>query len=286
MTKVPSWCAVGSVFFGLLLVAGLAQAHDMWLIPPRAATVGSPATTVVSVGMDFPVSEHAIPLERLTLQLLRPDGRRAEVAELIDTRKDEAAKHSIVSVVPDTDGLWVLGCSTRPNQLELDAEKFNDYLLHDGLLHVYKMRFDAGELGEKGREQYSKYTKCLIPVGNAAAGSSALQPLGLRLEIVPLADPLACRAGGALAVKVLFEGAPLPKANLCWDHSGNGEDFTGQTWTDEAGVALVPVAKSGLFTLRLVHMTRPKTADYEWESFWASLTWYVPDSASGAGRRP
>jgi hypothetical protein len=29
-------------------------------------------------------------------------------------------------------------------------------------------------------------------------------------------------------------------------------------------------------TLRLTHMTRPKTKDFEWESFWTTLTFRVP----------
>jgi hypothetical protein len=31
-----------------------------------------------------------------------------------------------------------------------------------------------------------------------------------------------------------------------------------------------------LMTIRLTHMTRPKTAEYEWESFWTTLTFRVP----------
>ena len=29
-------------------------------------------------------------------------------------------------------------------------------------------------------------------------------------------------------------------------------------------------------TVRLTHMTRPNAADYEWESFWTTLTFRVP----------
>ena len=46
--------------------------------------------------------------------------------------------------------------------------------------------------------------------------------------------------------------------------------------TDAKGEALVPIARGGLMTLRLTHMTRPKAADYEWESFWATLTFRAP----------
>lgn len=91
-----------------------------------------------------------------------------------------------------------------------------------------------------------------------------------------LADPLSTPTGGTLPVQVLFRGAPLVRANLCWDHPGNGEDFTGQTWTDADGRALVPLAREGPMTLRLVHMTRPQKPEHEWESFWASFTFRIP----------
>jgi hypothetical protein len=47
--------------------------------------------------------------------------------------------------------------------------------------------------------------------------------------------------------------------------------------TDKRGEALVPVARTGLMTIRLTHMTRPKATDYEWESFWTTLTFRVPE---------
>lgn len=153
----------------------------------------------------------------------------------------------------------------------MTAAKFNDYLLHDGMPHVLAERMDAGELDRAATEQYSKYVKTLFRVGDSADGDPT-RALGLHLEIVPEEDPLAKRPGQALRVRVLLAGDPLPGANVCWDHPGNGERFTGQTWTDADGRALVPIDRLGWMTIRLVHMTHPRTEDHEWESFWSSLT--------------
>jgi hypothetical protein len=114
-----------------------------------------------------------------------------------------------------------------------------------------------------------------VRAGGAQARWTPVE-LGHRVEIVLLDDPFAARVGSTLRARVLFEGRPLSRANLCWDHPGNGEDFTGQTWTDASGEALVPVGATGPMTLRLVHMTRPRASEYEWESFWASCTFRVP----------
>jgi hypothetical protein len=174
-------------------------------------------------------------------------------------------------------GAWLVAAVTQPNQLELGAAEFNDYLLHDGLPHVLAGRMDRRELERGAVERYSKHVKTLVAVASHHADVAARTVLGLELEIVLLTDPLGARIGSTLPVQVLFRGEPLADANLCWDHPQNGERFSGQTWTDAEGKALVPVAKTGLMTVRLVHMTRPERPEHEWESFWSSFTFRVPD---------
>jgi uncharacterized GH25 family protein len=98
----------------------------------------------------------------------------------------------------------------------------------------------------------------------------------MTLEIVPLRDPFACKAGQALPVRVLFRGKPLPEAHVGWQAPGDGDSARGYVRTDSAGETLIPLARSGLMTLRLTHMTRPKAADHEWESFWTTLTFRLP----------
>ena len=50
----------------------------------------------------------------------------------------------------------------------------------------------------------------------------------------------------------------------------------GYVRTDAKGEALIPIAQTGLMTIRLTHMTRPKMPEYEWESFWTTLTFRLP----------
>lgn len=257
----------------LLGLALPALAHDLWLVPPTSASSGQPVEVVVSTGMDFPVSLLPVEPERLTVAAVGPGGQGADV----ELALDEEGARTLASFTPDAAGTWVVAASTAPRVLELEATKFNDYLLHDGLPHVLAGRMDRGELDRDAVERYSKFVKALVPVdGDAPAGAEPWgRVLGHVLEVVPLADPVGLTVGQTLAVRVLFRGRPLERANLCWDHPGNGEDFSGQTWTDAEGRALVPIARTGPTTLRLVHMTRPLADGYEWESFWASLTFHV-----------
>lgn len=256
----------------VVVLAPFVAAHDMWLVPPGAAAPGEPVEVVFSVGMDFPTSTSAIDPARLAVVLRAPAGAQAPAAG-VELDQREAEGRTLGRFVPDAPGAWIVATSTAPKLLPQEAKAFNDYLLHDGMPHVLAWRLDADELDEPAVERYSKFVKTLVPVGrDVDAARAASTPLGQKLEIVLLDDPLAARVGDTLRARVLFDGEPLPGAHLCWDLPGNGEAFGGSALTDAAGEALVPVVQPGLTTLRLVHMTRPRAADYEWESFWASFT--------------
>lgn len=58
---------------------------------------------------------------------------------------------------------------------------------------------------------------------------------------------------------------------------GEGDEPLGTVRTDSKGESLIPIAGKGLMTIRLTHMTRPKAKGYEWESFWTTLTFRIPD---------
>ncbi len=256
-----------------LLAASSGTCHDAWLLAISATDDREPATLALRTGMDFPISENAVAPERVHGGHRRPNGTETK---LTDWRIDEATKSTVAAMDDRSAGVHVAWADTEPRVLKLDARKFNDYLLHDGLQKVLAARLDAHEEGRDAVERYRKCTKTIFGIGAARTGDPT-KPTGQRLEIVPLEDPTRVAVRQTLAVRVLFDGAPLPTALLCWDHPGNGEDFTGTTWTDARGEAIVPVVRKGPTALRLVHMTHPNAAEYEWESFWASLCFTVGD---------
>lgn len=273
--------SVKAHFLCLILIGSGAssslRAHDMWLVPKQSATgINQTCEIEVAVGMDFPNSLSSIAPERLNWLTFHGSSGVTP----LDVQLTENEKSTTCRFKATEPGIWIIGCTTRPNQIVLAAKKFNDYLLHDGLPHILAVRLDRDELQEDATEQYSKYTKTMIAVGEKLTNeqlASCKQPLGHELEILLLESPLKKRPGDTLAARVLYKGNPLPSANLCWDHPGNGEKFTGQTWTDSQGVAIVPVSSAGMMTLRLVHMTRPQSQTHEWESFWSSFTFDIPE---------
>ena len=258
-----AWLAAG--------LAATASAHDLWLVP-RVVKDGIGVVELNS-GMDFPKSEAAPRVASFAETfVVTPAGDQAEFK-----LGDADGNSRLAQFDAKDDGVYIAAARTTPKVLKLTADDFNEYLVTDGLAHIYRQRAKDKTLDQPGVERYSKSPKALIRVGkqDGDAGGDPCQVVGLPLEIVPLADPFAVKPGGTLAIRVLFQDKPLTEATVGWQSPGDGEQPRGVVRTDAKGEALVPINRSGLITLRLTHMTQPKTAEYEWESFWTSLTWEV-----------
>ncbi len=269
---IPS-CALRLVLAAAssLLIVASAPAHDLWLVPGEAATAGKPQIARATSGDDFPEGDHAPdPAGFVRRLLIRPDGTKGTL--------EAAGKEGLAGLLrftPDRLGVHVIAVETKPKLLALDADAFNAYLVSDGLPHIYRLRAKEKTLDRPSKERYVKSPKALVRVGEG--GGDPCRVVGLPLEIVPLRDPFALKAGDTLRVRVLFQGKPLPEAYLGWQRPGDGDEPRGAQRCDANGEALVPISHAGLMTVRLIHMTRPKTEEYEWESFWTSLTFRVPE---------
>ncbi|MBY0458012.1 MAG: DUF4198 domain-containing protein [Gemmataceae bacterium] len=255
-----------------ILFLSRAAAHDLWLVPPASAKSNEKAVVSAVSGTKFPNGDHAPDPSKFAKRIVvAPDGTVSE-ADASGMKE----KAGLLTWTPAKDGVYAVAVQTTPKVLKLDAEAFNDYLVSDGLPHIYRLRAKEKSLDQPAVERYSKSPKALVRVGDGKGGDPC-KPLGLPLEIVPLTNPFGCKAGDALKVRVLFDGKALADANLGWDHPGDGQDPAGTVRTDAKGEAMVPIARTGLMTIRLTHMTRPKTKDYEWESFWTTLTFRIPE---------
>lgn len=254
----------------LALLTATAGAHDLWLLPDTKPTVGKQLIVLARQGMDFPNSTKALSTEKFSHRIvIGPDNQRTTAKPA--GKRDASGLMQIPITKP---GHYICAVRTRTRVITLKAAKFNHYLVADGLPHIYSLRAKEGTLDQDGVEQYSKSPKVLLKHGDG--GGDPCQVVGLPLEIVPLTNPFQLRVGNTLGVRVLFQGKPLANAHLGWAHANEGNEPRGTVRTDKRGEALIPLAQSGLITIRLTHMTRPKTEEYEWESFWTTLTFALP----------
>lgn len=259
------------VGFIWLFAAAWLQAHDLWLKPRGNVLLGQAVTVEALSGMKFPESDHGPDTAQFVRRfLIDPAGQEQPLAP-----GPREPKAGLLHFTPTQAGIYVLAVETKPRLITLAADQFNEYLVSDGLPHIFLQRSKEGSLQQPGKERYSKSPKLILQVGQGGGGDPC-RPLGLPLEIVPLKHPLALPVGSALPVRVLFRKEPLAEANLGWDHPGSEATPRGTVRTNAKGEALIPLDRAGWMTIRLTHMTRPRQADYEWESFWTTLTFQLP----------
>jgi hypothetical protein len=256
-----AYCAAAALLAGLVL-ASSAAAHDFWieLSTPRAAP-GEPVAARLFVG-DQGTGE---PFPRDPAHLLRfwAAGAAGE-APLLGRRGADPAG---VFVAPAA-GVVAVGYASRPTPLALEPAKFAAYLDQEGLPRV-----------RPGRELFSRCAKALLPVGDGQ-GDGFDRVLGLTLELVPERSPFTLAAGDELVLRLVYEGRPLAGALV--DARQRGEPAATSARTDAEGRVRLRLLGPGLWLIAAVHMTEAAPGQgAEWESFWASLSFVVPERAIG-----
>lgn len=256
----------------ILTVAAVILAHDTWLVPHNFRIDSGESVRVdLNSGMNFPESEGAVTPDRIVWFSVHGATGKRDVTGFKVVDKSLAA-----TIEFEREGTYVVSCATKPRTIELSAEDFNEYLLHDGLTRILEMRRRENLLESDAVELYSKYPKTIILVGGVV-DDSPTKPVGAPIELVPAVNPYGLEKGDDLEVSVLFHGEPLPGAEVAWSYPGHGEGYAGSTISDENGKATVPLVQSGPFVIRTIQMERVLKPDYEWESVWASVTFSVAE---------
>ena len=172
--------------------------------------------------------------------------------------------------------LYVVGASTLPRTLRLDARAFNEYLASDGVTDMLEARKRSNQLNRPSHERYSKHVKTLIQVGDARTpGFDTV--LNYQAEIVPLDNPYATKTGGVVRVRVLIDGRPAAnQLVISGGRTPTGARLpVGNVRSGQDGVARVAIGSPGYWYIKCIHMV-PVTGDsVNYESKWATLTFQI-----------
>lgn len=243
-------------------VAATAVAHDFWLV-----AVGDELHGVS--GSRFPVSENAVAPERLA-EAVAVHGRGRTPLTVVGARGNVL----VLTADPVLEGpLWA-AVAIKPRRIDLSAEDFNEYLRHDGLPQVLRERAAQGELARPAVERYQKYAKALIL--RPGAGGTLVAAVGHRIELAVIGDPATLRAADTLTLEVRFEGRSASGLTVHAGFAGQPDGQHAQTHvSDAAGRVRIPLSSAGSWYARTIHMRRVAEPPFEWESFWASVTFPV-----------
>lgn len=240
----------------------VASAHDTWLSGPATAAPGATTLFGLTSSGTFPTPDHAIEPSRIARALCRSNGQDAPFRA--GARGQKALKLRARGLPA---GVAACGVSLHPRTLELEAAEVMHYLEEIGARDTVGPAWSARTPPAKWRETYVKHAKTFARVGTRA-DESWREPLGLGLEIVPLVDPTALRAGDALEVRLLKDGRPLAGLALRASRASAKAAFA---TTDADGHARFTLDAAGPWLLAGTELRASATKPDEWESDFTTL---------------
>ena len=173
-------------------------------------------------------------------------------------------------------GLRLIGYHSSRSFVDLEAERFNKYLLSEGLERIVELRRQRGQSQANGREYYSRCAKSLVMVG-AGPRAGFDRVLGYPLELIPRADPYSLVTWRPTAGRAHLQGqAGRRRAGYRLHRRPAGR--AARTCAPAAdGRVTLPLNRAGRWLVKAVHMIAVPASDpaADWESFWASLTFEV-----------
>jgi hypothetical protein len=256
------------------VTVGSLAAHDLFLKPfSFFVTPGAEARVRVLNGT-FTKSENSVARNRLRdLSVVSPSGGRQRQDT---TSWSDSGDTSVFVFRTGATGTYLVGASTLPRALRLDAKEFNQYLADDGVVDVLEARRKAGELAKPSHERYSKHVKTLMQVGELRTRDFDTV-LGYPAELVPLENPYDVKSRGSLRVRALVDGATVANQLIV----AGGRTVAGarlpvqNVRSDADGIARVRITSPGYWYVKFIHMV-PVTGDsVNYESKWATLTFQV-----------
>ncbi len=294
---------VHHLFAALLLLTHVVAtfAHDFWILPSLfRAGVNTPIPVSLYVGElppGEPYTRHNIRIERFADINLSLDP--SEQKDIPVSGEDNASPAGLFT--PTVPGLHVLAYRGKAAFIQLEADRFEAYLKSHDLYSISAQRARAGQSDAPGKEKYSRCCKSFVridPIKPDPATPMPVahfdQPIGLRLEIVPLADPYALPppgdSGTELKVLVLFDKRPLSDAKVSARDLKDPAAAPVSATTNSAGQAVLSLANRGSWLITTIAMTAapagislsssatlPTTGPTglfvpDWESTWSSFT--------------
>lgn len=250
--------------FTFLSTLCLILGHNLWLVGKNETA--EKTKIEINTGDDFPASDSAVKTERIAgFKVLSENGAQ----NISDFTVEGKSLTAIVEEKAKT--AFVAGIELLPHPITLEADRFAHYIEDEDAEFFTKPDFIIGETLEDQRESYAKFAKVLVK-NNSENTKVFTQKIGHRFEIV-----LTEIADKHLRVQVLFEGNPVENLRVSSGAENlNGGKYSAHTRTDENGFADIEIAQKGHWFVRSHLIRRHADAEnFEWESFWASVTFYI-----------
>lgn len=247
----------------------IVQAHEFWLQPAKFFLVpGERIDVRFMVGENFmgeawDLTRHRI--EKLDLFQLKG------VQDVRDSVRTAAEN---LSISLKNEGTCMLAMQSSNAQIELEAEKFNEYLKEDGQDDILELRRTTNSLNKPGKEFYIRYSKLLLQVGEKK-DDTYKKAVGFPIEIIPEQNPYLLKKGDPVRFKILFDGKPIFGAKVkVWNRFENRTTLQ-NIYTEKNGVIETHISNPGPWMVSVVKMVPSKDKGADWQSYWGSLVFGI-----------
>ncbi|MEX3017377.1 DUF4198 domain-containing protein [Gymnodinialimonas hymeniacidonis] len=258
----------------LLALTDKGAAHEFW-IDPEAYTInpGEVLLADLRVGQEFVGSAMSYLPRRYETFVVVNGG---------ETREVEGRIGDIPALNMEglEDGLAVVVHQTGVSDLTWSEwERFLNFANHKDLGDVTAMHEARGLSQENVREDYIRYAKSLVAVGDGAGQDTRF---GMRTELVALTNPYAEDfETGEMAMELWYDDALQPDYQVelfAMDADGNVEITLHRT--DTEGVVYLPVEPGMTYMADAVFLeaVEPEAeGDAIWVTHWANMTFAMPE---------
>jgi uncharacterized GH25 family protein len=234
-----------TLLLAIKMFGGNATAHAMWLnVSDYSPSVGGNTIVYFGWGQKYPVDD-LLDQEWFfkNLYLIDPMGKIEELSPnpggLLATKIDF-----------DKGGTYLVTAELKPGfyTMWLEDEKINHRLgPKTGLSNVMVSTY------------YEQFAKVIINVD--AGDSNFVTPIGQKLEIVPLENPISLKEGDFLPIRILYEGNPLSSYPTVYatylGFSTQDETYAYTTTADEDGMAEIKIIRPGVWMVKVNYKTPP-----------------------------
>lgn len=237
--------------------------HNLWLVTRNKKN--RKVRVEVNTSDTFPASDSAVRSERIAdFRLVTPNGSRA-ITHYAAEENSLVAEVEILDAAP-----FYVALELRPHPITLAAEKFAHYIADEDA-----EKFAPDEVTAPQRESYAKFAKSFYQTKGEQTNGVFNLTLGQRFEIVPQTPFLEVGENAKIKVLVLFEGKPMKNLRVSFGGENlNNGNYVAHARTNADGTAEIEIGAASELCFLRTHFIRPHTdaENFEWESFWASLT--------------
>ena len=272
---------------GVTLGAGVLFAHDFWIIPMSfQSTTNALIEVHGQTSVKFPTSVSAVTPERVATARLISSTGEEQISDLSVNQKSLVLRHR-----PTTAGQRVVAVALVTRASRAASAGLKRYIALEGSPDLAE-RYDREGLFSKADsvdQLTTKFAKTVVDVGTGGPRAFA-RAAGHPLEFLPVSDPSAARASGALSMRLLFRGRPLANAHV---HAGVAYEGAPKDSakapkdlalvTDADGRIIVPLAHGGLWNVRTLHAAPAEAGtSATWDVHFATLTFRVSGGSAHA----